>query len=198
VRVSSLAPSLARGPAAGPRSAAALLASLGLMALLFAGTGCGYTFVGGGAATAEEGGGPTRLVIRTLENTTSEPGAELVMTQALRAEFLGRSGYRLVTNPDAADWVLDGRVGPIEIQTKTFSTVVLALEQTLSMKVDLEIRDRDGRPLALSGNALAGSEVFLASADIEVSRKNRAEAMRRVASMIAERVGDVLDLEPHP
>ena len=38
-------------------------------------------------------------------------------------------------------------------------------------------------------------EIYFASADLEATRKNRSEAIHRVAGLVAERVVDAVDLE---
>jgi hypothetical protein len=179
------------------RSITVLLLALPLCVIRGA-LGCGYAFVGAPAPGVEGGGEPLRVAIRTFENTTTEPGADLVVTDALRRELYDRPRVRVVQEPRAADWVVDGKVGPVRIRTETFSSVVLALEQSLTLSVSLEIRDREGQPLDLSDAALSGTEVYLASADVEVSRKNRSEALQRVAGIIAERIGDALEMEGAP
>ncbi|MFB3066498.1 MAG: beta-ketoacyl synthase N-terminal-like domain-containing protein [Planctomycetota bacterium] len=49
--------------------------------------------------------------------------------------------------------------------------------------------------LELDPNALRTSEIYLASGDVESSRKNREEALRRLSSVLAGRVHDALDRE---
>ncbi len=173
------------------RSRRALVATVLLGALAI--TGCGYTFVGG--ARDPETAPRLRVDIRTFENKTSEPGAEFVMTTALRTELLDRPSMELVDKASDADWVIRGEVARISTRPEAFSSVVLALEQTLTMEIALEVRDREGEDLGLGRTAASAREVYLASADIEVSRKNRQEALRRVAGVIASRVGDALELE---
>ncbi len=60
------------------------------------------------------------------------------------------------------------------------------------MYLALDIRRRDGSEVAIDPNALKESEIYLASSDIEVTRKNRQEALRRVASLLAGRIHDAL------
>lgn len=190
------------GRAAGPvrplRGARPAALALCAAVALFAAVGCGYAFVG--APGADDGGDDHRLrvAVRTFVNTTTEPGADLVVTDALRDELFDRPRVRVVSQPASADWTVAGRIEGIRIRTETFSSVVLALEQSLTMSVDLDVRDREGRRLEISDSALSGTEVFLASADLEATRKNRAEALRRVAGVIASRVVDALEVEASP
>ena len=138
------------------------------------------------------------ISVRTLENDSTEPGVELLVTEALRREIMRRGGIRLVADPSVADLVLRGRVRPLAISSKSFSSVVLVLEYTVTLAVDLEIERRGGTTLEFSGSRFRNSEIYLASADVEAGRKNREEALRRVAGVIAERVHDALEQEIRP
>jgi hypothetical protein len=161
-------------------------------------SGCGYTVVGAAPEAGDGSSGSLRVAVHTFVNSTTEPGAELVVTDALRRELFDRPRVAVVRGPEGADWTVEGRVNDLRIRTETFSSVVLALEQSLTLRVSVDIRDAEGKPLELSDSALSGTEVYLASADIEVTRKNRTEALRRVAGVIARRVGDALEMEATP
>jgi hypothetical protein len=164
-----------------------VLVALGCLSLL----GCGYSFV------RYDSGGDSQpsLSLRTLENDSTEPGVELLMTEALRREFLRRGALRLVSDPEDADLVIRGRVLPLLTRSRSFSDVVLALEYDVTCSLELWVGRRDGSTLELDPNALRTSEIYLASADVESSRKNREEALRRLSSVLAGRVHDALDRE---
>jgi hypothetical protein len=173
-------------------SAVALLAALAL--------GCGYTVQRAPSALSAEA---PRLSIRTLDNDSSEPGLERLVSDALRREWIRRGHFRLVGDPGAADWVVSGRVLPLRIHTRTLSSVVLALEQTVTLRVEVHLTSR-GAEAAKPGRQrlplqlLSESEIYFASADLEVTRKNRREALRRVAGLVAERVVEAVDFEVQP
>ena len=56
------------------------------------------------------------------------------------------------------------------------------------------------RGIPIDGRALTESERYLASADVEVARTNKQEALRRLAGLLAARVHDSIyeDVEPAP
>lgn len=177
------------------RIALATRALLGTALLLGAGApGCGYQLLRYPAASAGE---PARRVaIQTLRNDSLDPGYEFVVGDALRTEFARRGGLRLVDDPAAADLVVSGRVLPISTRRGSFSSVVLTVEYEVTVSLDLEVSQRgaDGKPhdVPLDQRALTERELYLASADIEVTRKNREEALRRLAGLLAGRVHDAL------
>jgi hypothetical protein len=134
------------------------------------------------------------IAIVMLENDSVEPGVEVVVSRALREGVLRRGSTRLVSDPRRADLVIKGTVMPLETLSTSFSTVALAIEYTVRMELDVEMRTADGDRIEIDRNALRESELYLASADVEAARKNRREALQRLADVLASRVHDALDL----
>jgi hypothetical protein len=92
--------------------------------------------------------------------------------------------------------VVSGRVLAVETSARALSSVVLVLEYETNVTVELEAA-RGGKML-IAATRLQESERHLASADVEAQRKNREEAVRRVASMLAARFMDLLGDEVPP
>jgi hypothetical protein len=150
--------------------------------------GCGYSVVRYRGAIPGAG----TLAIRALENETLEPGVEAVVADALRAEAVRRGDLRLVEDPEAADLVFSGAVQHLNVSPRSFSSVALALEYVVRMQLDLRVEHRDGTVIALDPRALADTETYLASADVEATRKNRRESIHRLARLLADRIYDSL------
>jgi hypothetical protein len=165
-------------------SRAALLTALALLCVALA--GCGYRLAAGDLRALG------RVAIVTPSNDAGEPGFERVVADALRRELLRRGGGRLAEDPAAAELVVRGRILKVETAARSLSSVVLAFEY--ETRVTLELRALRGEEIVEVAR-LEETERHLASADVEASRKNRDEAMRRVASVLAarflDRVGDV-------
>jgi hypothetical protein len=159
----------------------ALLLSLGL-----AHAACGYRLAAGDLKDVGS------VAVVTPENATGEPGIEFVVADVLRRELLRRSDAKLTERPDSAGVVVRGRVVRVEISTRAYSSVVLSLEYEATLELELRA-DRGGETL-VAPLQLQDSERYLASADVEAQRRNRDEALRRVASVLAsrflDRVGD--------
>lgn len=168
-----------------PALALAMLAAFAGFAL----AGCaGYRVMG-----ARNGlGGVQRVAVEPLLNRSYEPGIERMVTAALVREFQRRGGASVVRNPAGADLVLSGSVRPVITRSRSFSSVELALEFEVELSVDLVARRPDGTLVDLDPSVLRDWELYLASADIEVERKNREEALRRLSSLLATRVHDAL------
>lgn len=166
---------------------AARFVVVGLALLL----GCGYGVVRYQGSFE----GVETVAVRTLKNASSQSNAELMMTAALRKEFLRRGGLRLISDPDRADLVVGGKVLPIDTVPRSFSSIVLALEYEVGVAVEMNVRRRDGTALTIDRRSLRETELYLASSDVEVGRKNREEALRRIFQVLAGRVIDSIYLE---
>jgi hypothetical protein len=159
-----------------------------LSILLMASSGCGYKAVGYGAGFD----GIHTIAIETPSNESYLPGVEYVVADALRREFLRRGAVRVVETPSTADLVLGGSVRKVHTTGRSFSSVEFALEFQLEMILDLHARTQEGESRPISARSLQESEYYLASADVEATRKNRDEAVRRVSVLLAQRVHDSL------
>lgn len=132
------------------------------------------------------------IAIQGLANESFEPGVDAIVSDALVGEFLRRGALDVIDDKQAADLVIDGAVENVQIQSRTFSSIQLALEYAVTVRLRLDVKRRDGTKVPLDSRSLQDSELYFASADIETMRKNRVEAMRRVATILAGRVHDSL------
>ncbi len=160
-----------------------------LLALAAGGGGCGYGFVRYDEARSET----RRIAVITLENDSEEPGAELLASQALRHEILTRGGFELVGPGTRPHFTLRGRVLPIQTLSKSFTGDVLAREYQVTLRLELRV-EADAGPGMREADFQA-TELYLASADLAVLRKNRQEALRYLSGLLARRAHDSMDRE---
>lgn len=164
-------------------------------------SGCGYRSLLSVPISAEagsQGHEPTRIAVLALRNDSPEPWLDRIVTDAMRREFSARAGFDLVNDPDRADLVLRGRIRPLEVRSKSFSRFVAALEFGLTLQLDLEVARAAGDIVRLDPRMLSETDVYLASADIEVTRSNQLEVLRRLSDLLASRVADSIELIEHP
>lgn len=133
-----------------------------------------------------------KVAIETPRNDSTDPGLEFVVADALRREFLRRRGARVVEDVGQADLVLSGRVLGLDERGEAFSSVVLAIEFQLSMRLELIARRPDGSEVPIDPRSQWETETYLSSPDLEAQRKNREEALRHLAATLAGRVYDSL------
>jgi len=161
--------------------------ALALFILLALGaTGCGYQVV----RVSDAFGTANRIAIHGFRNDTMEAGVDSVVTDALAREVMQRGALRMIDDPGSADWVLTGVVSRLDVYNRSFSSVSFSLEYEVRLVLDVVIERRDGTRLVLDPQTTQGRERYLASADAEVARTNREEAIRRIASQLAARIHD--------
>lgn len=157
-----------------------------LLTLLVALSGCGYALV-----DYPQRGEAVAIAVQTFENESYEPGYEIVVADALRREVARRGAMRLVNDPGGAEVLLRGRIADIATAGRSFSSVVSTIEFSIGVNLDVEVV-RPGTEIGIDRRALRARENYLASADIEVERKNREEALRKIAVQLAGRIHDVI------
>ena len=162
--------------------------AIALLVAVLAGGCSGYRFV------RREGAlGPVRrIAVEPLRNESYEPGVEVMVTDALLREFQRGGGVAVVRDPGRADLVLSGAVLSLVTRSRSFSSIELALEFEVEMGLRLSARRADGSGVEIDPTLLREWELYLASADVEAERKNRSEAIRRLATLLATRVHDAL------
>ena len=164
------------------------MVSSGLALWVLVGTSCGYTLID----YQNPPKGLNSVSIQTFSNDSYEPGIELVVADALRREFLRRGAISVRSDPAAADLVLSGTIERIRTQSRTFSSIALALEYDVTLKLDIVATLRDGTLIPIQKVAMRETERYLASADVEATRKNREEALRKLSAVLAVRAHDML------
>ena len=152
------------------------------------GISCGYTLVD--YQTPPEG--MSSVSIQTFANESYEPGIELVVADALRREFLRRGALSVLNDPAAADLVLSGSIDRIKTQSRSFSSVALTLEWEVTLALNIVATLNDGTLIPVDRTAMRETERYLASADVEATRKNREEALRKLSAVLAARTHDML------
>ncbi len=165
--------------------ASAFVALLTLGGLL---SGCGYTLV----RYSEALGDARRIAIQPLVNDTFEPGLDSLMADAFHREFLRRGALRVVEDPAAADLIVGGTIESLETRSRSFSSIEFSLEYELRMRLEVLVTRADGTPVPVDEGSFSESELYLSSADLEVTRTNREEALRRLTDIMAGRLHDAL------
>lgn len=149
---------------------------------------CGYQLVRTGQSFGPD---VDRVAVKPLINNSYEPGVEVIVSDALRREFLKRGGVEVVSEPARADLVVGGAVLPIETRVSSVSAVSAALEYQIALELQMSA-SRSGGAIPLEPPTFRAWELYLSSPDVEAERKNRLEAIRRLATVLAVRVHDAL------
>ena len=159
-----------------------------ILAPVLVGSGCGYQIV----RYRDALGDARRVAIVGLVNDSFEPGLDSLVSDAISREFLRRGALEVVSDPETADLIVNGTVDRLQTRSESFSSIEFVLEFRVTLRLDLEVARRDGTRIRIGKRALRESEFYQASADVEVTRTNRKEALERLAGILAGRFHDAL------
>ena len=166
----------------------------GLCALVSA--GCGYSLAGRGSFLPAY---IKTIGIPAFTNRTPVFNLETLLTQKIRAEFIGRGKYQILPQNTGVDALLTGEVASVQIQPASFNPQQLASRYAITMTARIELRDlRDNKVLwenpsvvfrqeyeATSGRTAADPAAFF-QADATALERIATEFARTIVSAILE------------
>ena len=145
--MSSFSSSGAASAGRPPRRAAGALRVLAVLCALcgLAASGCGYSLAGRGAFLPEH---VKAIGVPTFVNRTTVFNLETLMTEKVRAEFIGRGRYEILPQETGVDAVLTGEVSNVSLVPASFTPDQLASRYVITMTARVELRDvRENRVL---------------------------------------------------
>jgi hypothetical protein len=158
--------------------------------------GCGYALAGRGSFLPSY----IRVIgVPTFANRTTIFNLETLLTEKVRAEFIGRGKYQILPSPDGVDALLTGEVTGVSIQPSSFSNNQIASRYTLTMSARIELKDmRENKILwenpsvffrqdyeATSGTSATDPTAFFQN-DLNALDRMSAEFARTIVSAILE------------
>jgi hypothetical protein len=170
------------------------LASLLLLATLQ--SGCGYALAGRGSFLPAY----IRIIgIPTFTNRTTIFNLETMLTDKVRAEFIGRGKYQILPENTGVDALLTGEVTGVSIAPSSFSTTQIASRYAITMTAKVELRDlKENKVLwenpgiffrqeyeATSGTSVADPTSFFQN-DLNALDRMSSEFARTIVSAILE------------
>jgi hypothetical protein len=121
------------------------------LALALAGPGCGYALAGRGSFLPDY----IRVVgIPQFENRSSFSQVEQILTDKVRAEFIGRGKYTVVSEATGSDAVLTGEVLALSVQPVGFTEQQLASRYLLTWTMKVAFTDARSNEVLWSNDAL--------------------------------------------
>jgi hypothetical protein len=107
--------------------------------------GCGYTLAGTGSFLPSY---IQAIGVPTFANRTTVFNLETLLTQKVRAEFIGRGRYRILPEATGVDAVLTGEVLAASLAPASFTNQQIASRYVITMIARVELRDlRDNKVL---------------------------------------------------
>jgi lipopolysaccharide assembly LptE-like protein len=101
-------------------------------------SGCGYSLAGRGAFLPAY---IKTIGVPTFVNRTTVFNLETLLTQKVRAEFIGRGKYQILPQNTGVDGLLNGEVTSVTITPVGFTTQNLASSYSVTMTARIEFRD---------------------------------------------------------
>src|SRR5262245_22727269 len=129
-----------RGAAVRQNVGAALCAACALLQ-----AACGYALAGTGSFLPAH---IQAIGVPTFANRTTVFNLETLLTQKVRAEFIGRGRYRILPEATGVDAVLNGEVLAASPAPASFTNLQIASRYVITMVAKVELRDlRDNKVL---------------------------------------------------
>ena len=100
--------------------------------------GCGYALAGRGSFLPAY---IQKIGIPNLGNRTTVFNLETLLTQKVRAEFIGRGKYQILPESTGVDALLTGEVTAVSITPVSLTPDQLASRYALTMTANIELRD---------------------------------------------------------
>src|SRR5262245_64800887 len=128
-----------------------------LIAFALVSNGCGYALAGRGSFLPAY----IRIVgIPPIENRSTFQQVELVLTEKVRNEFIGRGKYRVITEPTGSDAVLAAEITGISVQPVAFNQQQLGSRYQFIMTMKATFTDTRTNMVLWSNDALTFREEY--------------------------------------
>ena len=99
---------------------------------------CGYALAGRGAFLPPY---IRTIGVPTFANRTTIFNLETLLTEKVRAEFIGRGKYQILPENTGVDALLTGEVTGVSIAPSSFSTTQIASRYAITLTARIELRD---------------------------------------------------------
>ncbi len=129
----------------------------GLVIAAVVSAGCGYSLAGRGSFLPDH----IRTVgIPQLENRSTFLQVEQVLTEKIRAEFIGRGRYRVVAEATASDAVLIGEISGISVEPVGFTDQQLASRYLFVLTMSVRLTDARTHDVIWANDAMTFREEY--------------------------------------
>lgn len=167
----------------GGAAAAVLAAALGSAS-------CGYSLAGTGSFLPAS---IKTIGIPLFTNTTSSFDIGQIVTEQVRAEFIGRGRYRIVPEATGVDAVLTGQITSIVIRPVALTQEQQASRYVITVRASIELRDVLKDAVIWSNPSLSFQEEYEATTGTSATDPaaffgQEANAVQRVSSEFARAV----------
>lgn len=156
-----------------------------LACLLFAVSGCGYHFAGGGENIDKS---IQKIYVETFANNTSEANIENYFRAGFMDKFVRGGRFKLVDSKEASDAVLKGIIKGLSTTPLSRTTSSLAAEERLTVILELVFEvTADNKPIWVNSDFYCTIDYLVDSTNASVTEVRRREALTKLSTDTAER-----------
>ena len=152
--------------------------------------GCGYRPVGLEAPTGQER--PT-IAIPLFNNRSTEIGLESLLANTFIQTFSQNKDWRIVTQPQGADLVLEGNVRSVENRSIAFFDINRSLIRRVTIQVELNLRRKESGKIIWKETATF-YEDYAVDPNYQAGEASKNMGIRRGAAVLARRILDKIAL----
>lgn len=155
-----------------------------------AAAGCGYTLAGRGSFLPPY---IRTIGVPTFTNRTTIFNLETLLTQKVRAEFIGRGKYQILPQANDVDGLLNGTVTAVTVTPVGFTTQNLASSYSVAMTASIEFRDQHENKVIWENPAVMFRQDYPATSGARVTDavaffQQDANALDRMSSEFARTI----------
>jgi outer membrane lipopolysaccharide assembly protein LptE/RlpB len=177
------------GPQSSPRNGRcfgpAIFLAIALVAGVFS-AGCGYQVAGKAAHLPSEW---KTIAIPAFTNDTTRYRVEQRVTQAVIREFISRTKYRIVQNPESADAVLHGEVLSIDASPVLFNgTTGEVTTMLVTMTVKVQLVDSQTQKVVFKNDSMLFRNQYQISSDVKSFFEEQDPALERMSRDFAAQI----------
>jgi hypothetical protein len=164
-----------------------------LLAVTLALPGCGYHVAGHSSVLPKN---IHTIGVPTLENKTTSYRIEQRLTAATVHEFLAKTPYRIVSDPNGGDAILRGKVLSLEVLPLLFenstptvpANVTRATTMLVTMKCEITLEDRESGKILYHTDNFIFRNQYEISTDVKSFFEEQDPAIDRLAADFAARL----------
>jgi hypothetical protein len=163
---------------------------LPIVAAAVACAGCGYALAGRGSFLPES---VKRIGIPTLSNSTPYFEIGQIVTEKVRAEFIGRGRYEIVPEEENVDAVLSGQVTGISVAPASFTGQQQASRYIITITASFELKDKNANAVLWNNPSMSFQEEYDAASTVDPADPaaffgQESNAVQRLATEFARAV----------
>jgi hypothetical protein len=125
------------------------------------------------------------LAVRPLENQTTAYEVEQILTRAVVAEFVKRSSFKVIGDPDRADTVLEGAITRVTVNPVTFVDSAFASTFLVTVYARVDLKECNGGEVLFQEDNYIFREQYVINQEVESFFSEANPALERISEDFA-------------